>query len=171
MRRRYRIGAEGVLRHDRPTDVADVRVALPRGGVLSPRTGDAGGDRGRVDRCDRDARSGQDSRVRGRRAAEVRFSQGYAERRQADAIGLRPGRAQRDAHRCPDAFRTRSEEHTSELQSPMYLVCRLLLEKKKKTLTEVDIALPYYDRRNVDRPHISTSPMHKISKIISSLDY
>src|SRR5436189_507335 len=28
----------------------------------------------------------------------------------------------------------RSEEHTSELQSPMYLVCRLLLEKKK-TLT------------------------------------
>src|SRR5437879_7161348 len=30
-------------------------------------------------------------------------------------------------------FRMRSEEHTSELQSPMYLVCRLLLEKKKRT--------------------------------------
>src|SRR5437879_9322918 len=30
------------------------------------------------------------------------------------------------------AQRGRSEEHTSELQSPMYLVCRLLLEKKKK---------------------------------------
>src|SRR5437879_10790636 len=29
----------------------------------------------------------------------------------------------------------RSEEHTSELQSPMYLVCRLLLEKKKKKNT------------------------------------
>src|SRR5437762_4976829 len=29
----------------------------------------------------------------------------------------------------------RSEEHTSELQSPMYLVCRLLLEKKKKRTT------------------------------------
>src|SRR5437879_7027289 len=29
-------------------------------------------------------------------------------------------------------FSARSEEHTSELQSPMYLVCRLLLEKKKK---------------------------------------
>src|SRR5437879_4262082 len=28
---------------------------------------------------------------------------------------------------------SRSEEHTSELQSPMYLVCRLLLEKKKKS--------------------------------------
>src|SRR5437762_12709352 len=30
-----------------------------------------------------------------------------------------------------DAIPFRSEEHTSELQSPMYLVCRLLLEKKK----------------------------------------
>src|SRR5437879_7648919 len=29
-----------------------------------------------------------------------------------------------------EGYRTRSEEHTSELQSPMYLVCRLLLEKK-----------------------------------------
>src|SRR3712207_7016392 len=29
----------------------------------------------------------------------------------------------------------RSEEHTSELQSRQYLVCRLLLEKKKKTTT------------------------------------
>src|SRR5437764_12258274 len=31
----------------------------------------------------------------------------------------------------PARWRGRSEEHTSELQSPMYLVCRLLLEKKK----------------------------------------
>src|SRR5437762_5235555 len=31
-----------------------------------------------------------------------------------------------------DEAERRSEEHTSELQSPMYLVCRLLLEKKKK---------------------------------------
>src|SRR5690348_18444696 len=30
----------------------------------------------------------------------------------------------------------RSEEHTSELQSPVHLVCRLLLEKKKKKTTE-----------------------------------
>src|SRR5947209_12542709 len=30
----------------------------------------------------------------------------------------------------------RSEEHTSELQSRQYLVCRLLLEKKKKKITE-----------------------------------
>src|SRR5207244_12753590 len=32
----------------------------------------------------------------------------------------------------------RSEEHTSELQSPDHLVCRLLLEKKKKTTHECD---------------------------------
>src|SRR5438445_8363390 len=31
----------------------------------------------------------------------------------------------------------RSEEHTSELQSRQYLVCRLLLEKKKKTEKEI----------------------------------
>src|SRR2546425_9093222 len=33
----------------------------------------------------------------------------------------------------------RSEEHTSELQSRAYLVCRLLLEKKKKKITEVQL--------------------------------
>src|ERR1039457_2403833 len=32
----------------------------------------------------------------------------------------------------PSRWRSRSEEHTSELQSPCNLVCRLLLEKKKK---------------------------------------
>src|SRR5437764_10788085 len=35
--------------------------------------------------------------------------------------------------RSPLLAPQRSEEHTSELQSPMYLVCRLLLEKKKTT--------------------------------------
>src|SRR5437764_13104736 len=37
----------------------------------------------------------------------------------------------RSASRTRAAGGIRSEEHTSELQSPMYLVCRLLLEKKK----------------------------------------
>src|SRR3712207_7476927 len=36
----------------------------------------------------------------------------------------------------PGAGAPRSEEHTSELQSRQYLVCRLLLEKKKKTLNQ-----------------------------------
>src|SRR5947208_8246728 len=46
-----------------------------------------------------------------------------ARRRRRDVGGLR--RSTR--------FEARSEEHTSELQSPDQLVCRLLLEKKKKT--------------------------------------
>src|SRR3712207_8948725 len=38
----------------------------------------------------------------------------------------------------------RSEEHTSELQSRQYLVCRLLLEKKKKHyFTSISIPNPY----------------------------
>src|SRR5437879_6591754 len=37
------------------------------------------------------------------------------------------------AGKDPGKSGVRSEEHTSELQSPMYLVCRLLLEKKKQT--------------------------------------
>src|SRR5438552_5732584 len=36
-----------------------------------------------------------------------------------------------------DKQKERSEEHTSELQSPDHLVCRLLLEKKKKNQTTV----------------------------------
>src|SRR5437660_5126751 len=38
--------------------------------------------------------------------------------------------------RYDDAVRLRSEEHTSELQSRGHLVCRLLLEKKKKKTTK-----------------------------------
>src|SRR5437763_10870689 len=36
---------------------------------------------------------------------------------------------------APGQAPARSEEHTSELQSPMYLVCRLLLEKRKKCIS------------------------------------
>src|SRR2546426_3743944 len=38
----------------------------------------------------------------------------------------------------PETRPKRSEEHTSELQSPCNLVCRLLLEKKKKNSTSVN---------------------------------
>src|SRR5256885_8453071 len=38
------------------------------------------------------------------------------------------------------AARERSEEHTSELQSPCNLVCRLLLEKKKNEPTDANIS-------------------------------
>src|SRR2546422_6414792 len=45
-----------------------------------------------------------------------------------------------------DAQRLRSEEHTSELQSRLHLVCRLLLEKKKIEIIHyltVECSLPY----------------------------
>src|SRR5256884_3768701 len=50
-----------------------------------------------------------------------------------------------DAGRHPAVFGQRSEEHTSELQSRLHLVCRLLLEKKKNknhsNTTETDSVL------------------------------
>src|SRR3712207_7213603 len=63
--------------------------------------------------------------------------------------------------RCPawiigDPRTSRSEEHTSELQSRQYLVCRLLLEKKKKTILT---SIPMYatTRKSNRVPHISNS--------------
>src|SRR5258705_2267276 len=56
----------------------------------------------------------------------------------------------RRVRRTPGA--ARSEEHTSELQSLRHLVCRLLLEKKKKTLL---LPLP---RRSPGRPRPTAAP-------------
>src|SRR5438445_9996216 len=47
---------------------------------------------------------------------------------------------------------TRSEEHTSELQSRQYLVCRLLLEKKKKNKTTQKIQRIHTDRERRIKP-------------------
>src|SRR5205823_12900757 len=53
-----------------------------------------------------------------------------------------PRRASWCATRAPRRSpRRRSEEHTSELQSLAYLVCRLLLEKKKNKLTKLKVAI------------------------------
>src|SRR5690348_17668132 len=53
----------------------------------------------------------------------------------------------------------RSEEHTSELQSPVHLVCRLLLEKKKKT--HRCCRIPPDKQRVYDRPvHTTPSSYH-----------
>src|SRR5256885_13105576 len=43
----------------------------------------------------------------------------------------------------PAIYVTRSEEHTSELQSPCNLVCRLLLEKKKKIYNHITYLFLY----------------------------
>src|SRR3712207_6919838 len=57
-----------------------------------------------------------------------------------EVLGLSPGASQEQIKRAykklafkyhPSSPSMRSEEHTSELQSRQYLVCRLLLEKKK----------------------------------------
>src|SRR5690349_23465996 len=55
-----------------------------------------------------------------------------SEGRRTDRIRLRDFYARRARRILPAATLVRSEEHTSELQSRRDLVCRLLLEKKKK---------------------------------------
>src|SRR5947209_15478503 len=50
----------------------------------------------------------------------------------AHTISNLPSRSSKNGQAVAMRRSTRSEEHTSELQSRQYLVCRLLLEKKKK---------------------------------------
>src|SRR2546426_5231460 len=63
------------------------------------------------------------------RLRDDRQGVGDRQRRQDVAPLPSPSAGQADRH-------ARSEEHTSELQSPCNLVCRLLLEKKKKQLDQ-----------------------------------
>src|ERR1035438_10924797 len=55
----------------------------------------------------------------------------------------------------PPLLRARSEEHTSELQSLRHLVCRLLLEKKKKTTHQ------QVDARDSTRQHSTLCPSER----------
>src|SRR2546430_11191782 len=59
--------------------------------------------------------------------------------RACPTCGCRKRRSSPTANYSPSS-RTRSEEHTSELQSQSNLVCRLLLEKKKKGLDGCSLA-------------------------------
>src|SRR2546425_6942859 len=54
----------------------------------------------------------------------------------------------------------RSEEHTSELQSLAYLVCRLLLEKKKKKLKWHNTNTEHKQHANHRSHHICTKVRH-----------
>src|SRR5256885_5549586 len=65
-------------------------------------------------------------RPRAGRATRMRACRAPARSPGAEAAAVPPGPSGR-----PRAAPRRSEEHTSELQSPCNLVCRLLLEKKK----------------------------------------
>src|SRR5687767_15317740 len=67
-------------------------------------------------------------RIRGQRAFAVADVFQRMRQPHRDARVLR--RAARGRAQAGDRLRARSEEHTSELQSLAYLVCRLLLEKK-----------------------------------------
>src|SRR5205085_11559376 len=75
--------------------------------------------------ADGGARALDAARLRGARA------RGLCPERRGLPRGQAGGRERRRAHLR--RLRGRSEEHTSELQSQSNLVCRLLLEKKKKT--------------------------------------
>src|SRR5256885_12688304 len=55
----------------------------------------------------------------------------------------------------------RSEEHTSELQSPCNLVCRLLLEKKKKILQDSDLV---HRSTTLQRQHSLSQARARISR-------
>src|SRR5690348_17902626 len=54
----------------------------------------------------------------------------------------------------------RSEEHTSELQSPVHLVCRLLLEKKKKQHTPRTTAFTPYLSFSISLPLYRSTLLH-----------
>src|SRR3712207_7865377 len=75
---------------------------------------------------------GQDSRLTGAQAAVARgVGRGDSDREIADALRLSTATVHDHVTALHRLLGTsRSEEHTSELQSPPNLVCRLLLEKK-----------------------------------------
>src|SRR2546429_4901448 len=64
-------------------------------------------------------------------------SQGFLRNHSGHQIGSRNPPPQPAKKSSPSKILARSEEHTSELQSRLHLVCRLLLEKKKKTKHQV----------------------------------
>src|SRR3712207_6326741 len=66
-----------------------------------------------------------------------------------------------------DRVLLRSEEHTSELQSRPYLVCRLLLEKKKKPITANDSVSAH--RRLPDTPYPSCHISSPCSSFLTSI--
>src|SRR3712207_8242410 len=72
-------------------------------------------------------------RIAGREQPE-----GVAHARPAECPLLAPDEDKGQNELPDEPSRDRSEEHTSELQSRQYLVCRLLLEKKKKTLMDLN---------------------------------
>src|SRR2546429_6876771 len=93
-------------------------------------------------------------------AIELRmlFKDGIVARLQAlPSFGVWRGDGLPRAHVAAPA---RSEEHTSELQSRLHLVCRLLLEKKKSTC-----------HRNRPRHRHKTTYLRRLTHLATSLSY
>src|SRR5256885_6504134 len=84
-----------------------------------------------------------------------RSERGGGEKHRGDRRVDRPAAAKRHA----GCRLGRSEEHTSELQSPCNLVCRLLLEKKKKIpFPALTVQISTYNVDDVDIGVCNTSP-------------
>src|SRR3989441_2416484 len=127
-----RVGATHLERHDRLSDLCEPRRRAPEPLAIADALDDERhGLRARVLREVLETlRDGDPHLVAGRdHRAHADLP---VERAVHDDAGERATLG-RDAERTGDErLETRSEEHTSELQSLAYLVCRLLLEKKKK---------------------------------------
>src|SRR5437899_9627145 len=72
-----------------------------------------------------------------------RWSPGFPGRRAASNSTLKNNRTSAPLPRLQTTRHSRSEEHTSELQSLRHLVCRLLLEKKKTMKSPSLYSSPY----------------------------
>src|SRR5258708_13812329 len=70
--------------------------------------------------------------------------------------------AKGDAQHFKQLFEMRSEEHTSELQSPDHLVCRLLLEKKKNINSHERVNTHDQPATTRTNPHMKRTP-HRLS--------
>src|SRR5688572_31627322 len=77
--------------------------------------------------------------VDSQRRARHRRSRPLLGERRAASGGCDRGSLAALGRRCSSLLGRRSEEHTSELQSQSNLVCRLLLEKKKKNKYEMEL--------------------------------
>src|SRR5256885_5656796 len=72
----------------------------------------------------------------------------FVEQRQRVQLGAL-GRVKAHAQVQAAVQQSRSEEHTSELQSPCNLVCRLLLEKKKNNIIIDNLSSAHPERRSL----------------------
>src|SRR5438874_4682516 len=77
----------------------------------------------------------------------VSWKQSFATLGRFDVVDIVEADDPKDIERAAMIIRGRSEEHTSELQSRRDLVCRLLLEKKKKKIIHKTL----YKNNNEDR--------------------